>query len=176
MSLPKTNTAFISYEFSFHKEKVNPEFISKEWFTEKICKKHKIYWHMYFRWLIYFSYLLTSNKYRRMKYEFNFHWKNLFILIIKQDENFENLVIGGKDGGIMAVKAVVKVVRRMLMVMLNDWCQQTERLKMTVGPDRQTLMIVELLLTLKRVKILRVENCDQFLLVTTKVDNLTLKC
>ena len=119
MSLPKTNTAFISYEFSFHKEKVNPEFISKEWFTEKICKKHKIYWHMYFRWLIYFSYLLTSNKYRRMKYEFNFHWKNLFILIIKQDENFENLVIGGKDSGIMAVKAVV---RRMLVVMLNDWC------------------------------------------------------
>ena len=47
---------------------------------------------------------------------------------------------------------------------------------MTVGPDRQTLVIVELLLTLKRVKILRVENCDQFLLVTTKVDNLTLKC
>ena len=73
-----------------------------------------------------------------MEYEFNFHWKNLFILIIKQDENFENLVIGGKDGGIMAVKAVVKMVRRMLVVMLNDWCQQTERLKMTVGPTDPT--------------------------------------
>ena len=41
------------------------------------------------------------------------------------------------------VKEVVKVVRWMLVVMLNDWCWETEELKMTVGPTDQEIFIQE---------------------------------